>query len=179
MTAPDVVQINWQCEEWPIEPQILTFHLNVSPPSIVNIFWLLTHVPVASVIKDKIHVCTSSIDQTWPMHVPETCSFGNASTCGAMVREVDGWTMEIGIGWLEGMGEFSDDNLDVLLEADVRTHVWSLVLGRWHIFLNYSLRRTRQMIHTCMSACLRAIYRSAGMCFRRRGGIAPYVSIYT
>jgi len=57
------------------------------------------------------------------MHVPETCSFGNASTCGAMVREVDGWTMEIGIGWLEGMGEFSDDNLDVLLEADVRTHV--------------------------------------------------------
>jgi hypothetical protein len=57
------------------------------------------------------------------MHAPETCSFGNASTCGAMVRKVDGWTMAIGTGCLEGMGEFSDDNLDVLFEADVRTHV--------------------------------------------------------
>jgi hypothetical protein len=30
-----------------------------------------------------------------------------------MVRKVDGWTVAIVRGCLEGMGEFPDDNLDV------------------------------------------------------------------
>ena len=47
------------------------------------------------------------------MHASETCSFGDASTCGALVRKVDGWTAVIVRGCLEGMGEFPDDNLDV------------------------------------------------------------------
>jgi hypothetical protein len=89
------------------------FRSKVSPPSIVNIFRLLTYVPVTSVIKDKIHICTSSIDLTQPIHAPETCSFGNPSTCGGMVRKVDGWTAGIVRGRLEWMGEFPDDNLDV------------------------------------------------------------------
>lgn len=37
-----------------------------------------------------------------------------------MVRKVDGWIAAIVRGCLEGMGDLSDDNLDVWLEADVR-----------------------------------------------------------
>ena len=39
----------------------------------------------------------------------------------AMVRKIDGWTAAIVRGCLEGMGELGDDNLDVWLEADVRS----------------------------------------------------------
>ena len=51
----------------------------------------------------------------------------------SMVKRVDGWTAAVVRGCLEGMGELSEDDMDIWLEADVSANnslpISSLVTG--------------------------------------------------
>jgi len=148
------------------------FHSKVSPPSIINILFL-TYVPVASVIKDKIHILliTHDLCMRQKLAVLE------------MLRLVEHWCVKLmgGQQWSwEGVWRGWESSPMIISMCSWRlmyirtsdfwfwvvyTYFWTIACGgldRWYV-----------------PACLQAIYQSAGVCFRRQGGISAYVSIYT
>jgi len=102
----------------------------------------------------------------------------------AMVRKVDGWTAAIVRGCLEGMGEIGDDNLDVWLEADVRTQFSFFLFLFLFIYLHlfppgqfYTARRRSD--GRFLSTRIRTIDRPTSMRSRRKIRLTPCVPVYT
>jgi hypothetical protein len=71
-----------------------------------------------------------------------------------MVRNVDGWAEMIVRGWLEGMGNLADENLDIRLEADIR-----LTFSRLLEPVSPSLTACRRLHERFIPVCIRTIDR--------------------